>query len=114
MNFYDVAIFKQYIVFSEIIAFEQKKCFIISNTISNVVVFKIIAFKNKSIIVRKDKLASEISYDIFSIIFHKFIIMRSNRQIKTIDFFINLFVYSTISNNSTEIFNVVMIELLSN
>ena len=114
VNFYDVAILKQYIVFNEVIAFEQKKCSIISNTISNVVVSKIIAFKNKSIIVRKNKFASKISHDILSIIFHKFIIMRSNRQIKTIDFFMNSFVYSIISNSSTEIFNVVMIELLSN
>ena len=114
VNFYDVATLKQYIVFNEIIAFEQKRCFIISNTISDVVVSKIIASKNKSITARKDKFASEISHDIFSIISHKFIIMRSNRQVKTIDFFMNSFVYSTISNNSTKIFNVVMIELLSN
>ena len=114
MNFYDVAILKQYIVFNEITAFEQRECFIISNTISDVVVSKIIAFKNKSIIVRKNKFASKISHDIFLIIFHKFIIMRSNRQVKTIDFFMNSFVYSIISNNSTKIFNVVMIELLSN
>ena len=114
MNFYDVATFKQYIVFNEITAFEQKKCSITSNTISDVVVSKIIAFRNKSIIVRKNKFASKISHDIFSIIFYKLIIMRSNRQIKTIDFFMNSSVYSTISNNSTKIFNVVMIELLSN
>jgi hypothetical protein len=40
--------------------------------------------------------------------------MNSNRQIKQIDFFMNSFVYSIISNNSTKIFNVFMIELLSN
>ena len=114
MNFYDVATLKQYIVFSKVIVFEQKRCFTISNTISDVVASKIIAFRNKSIIVRKDKFALEISHDIFLVIFHKLIIMRSNRQVKTIDFFMNSSVYSTISNNSTKVFNVVMIELLSN
>ena len=40
--------------------------------------------------------------------------MRSDRQVKQIDFFMNSFVYSSISNNTAEVFNVAMTKLLTN
>ena len=83
VDFYDVVISKQYIVFKKIIAFKQKEISIILNIISNVVfVSKISVRIYKSIITRKIKSTTNISQKLFLIIFYRYITIRSNRQIK--------------------------------
>ena len=114
VDFYDAATLKQYTAFNEVTAPEQERCSTTSGTVSDVIAPKTTASRNKPATSRKTKPASEIPQGIFSVIPHRLITMRSGRQAKQIDFSMNPSAYLTISNNTAEVFNVAMTELLTN